>query len=172
MDLVWFQTFSKLTMAASLTITFDDNKLQLWLQQKQAKGIHKRPANSRNTTTLGNTSKSWSTSTPRTIIFGTLGPFPLPEEETAPAKKQKVAPQRVNTMTPKATIKKPEARGTPAKPQHTNTRVYSKTWSPRLSPKQTRSQTSNKPAYLAPLKENQFYPLAYMKEERDRKSVV
>ena len=29
-----------------------------------------------------------STSTPRTIVFGSLGPFPLPVEETAHAKKQ------------------------------------------------------------------------------------
>ena len=69
-------------------------------------------------------------------------------------------------MTPKATAKKPEARGTLAKPQPTSSPVYPKTWSPRPSPKQRRSRASTKPAYLAPLKENQFYPLSYMKEER------
>ena len=34
MDVVLFQKFSKLTMAASLTITFDENKYQLMLQEK------------------------------------------------------------------------------------------------------------------------------------------
>ncbi|XXG82543.1 hypothetical protein AAC387_Pa10g0465 [Persea americana] len=82
------------------------------------------------------------------------------------AKKQKTAPQRVAAPTPKAVTKKPEARGNPTKPQPTKSQVCPKTWSPRSSPKQKRSRTSAKPAYLAPLKENRFYPLAYIKGER------
>ena len=83
-----------------------------------------------------------------------------------PAKKQKTTPQRVTTPTPKAITKKPEARGNPMRPQPTKNQVYPKTWSPRSSPKQRRSRTSAKPAYLAPLKENRFYPLAYIKGEK------
>ena len=167
MDVVLFQKFSKkLTMAASLTITFDENKYQLMLQEKQSKRTCKRPASCRSVTSLGNFQNTGSTSTPRTIIFGSLGSFPLPVDETAPAKKQRTAPERVVAPTPKAVIKKPEARGNPAKPQPTRNLVCPKTWSPRPSPKQRRSQTSAKPAYLAPLKENRFYPLAYMKEEK------
>ncbi|MCE8502537.1 hypothetical protein KAJ99_09810, partial [Latilactobacillus sakei] len=166
MDMVLFQKFSKLTMAASLTITFDENKYQLFLKENQTKRTYKRPASCRSITSLGNSQNTGSTSTPRTIVFGSLGPFPLPAEETAPAKKQKTASGRVAAPTPKATTKKPEARGNPTKPQPARNQVCSKTWSPRPSPKQRRSQKSAKPAYLAPLKENRFYPLAYMKEER------
>ena len=99
MDVVLFQkSFSKLTMAASLTITFDENKYQVMLQEKQSKGTFKRPASCRSITSLGNSQNTGSTSTPRTIVFGSLGPFPLPAEETVPAKKQKTAPQRVATL--------------------------------------------------------------------------
>ena len=42
MDVVLFQKFSKLTMAASLTITFHENKYQVMLQEKQNKRTHKR----------------------------------------------------------------------------------------------------------------------------------
>ncbi|XXG53342.1 hypothetical protein AAC387_Pa03g1445 [Persea americana] len=52
------------------------------------------------------------------------------------------------------------------RPQPTKKQVYPKTWSPRSSPKQRRSRTSAKPKYLAPLKENRFYPLAYIKGEK------
>ena len=167
MDVVLFQkSFSKLTMAASLTITFDENKYQVMLQEKQSKRTFKRHASCRSVTSLGNSQNTGSTSTPRTIVFGSLGPFPLPAEETVPAKKQKTAPQRVATPTPKAVTKKPEARGNPMRPQPTKNQVYPKTWSPRSSPKQRRSRTSAKPAYLAPLKENRFYPLAYIKGEK------
>ena len=83
-----------------------------------------------------------------------------------PAKKQKTAPQRVTTLTPKVVTKKPEARGNPMRPQPTKNQVCPKTWSLRSSPKQRRSRTSAKPAYLAPLKENRFYPLAYMEREK------
>ena len=146
-------------MAASLTITFDQNKYQVMLQEKQSKGTFKRPVSCRSITSLGNSQNTGSTSTPRTIV----GPFPLPAEEMVPAKKQKAAPQRVATPTPKAITKKPEARGNPMRPQPTKNQVYPKIWSPRSSPKQRRSRTSAKPAYLAPLKENWFYPLAYIK---------
>ena len=45
MDVVLFQkSFPKLTMAASLTITFDENKYQVMLQEKQSKRTFKRPA--------------------------------------------------------------------------------------------------------------------------------
>ena len=37
MDVVLFQKFSKLTMAASLTITLNENKYQLMLEKKQSK---------------------------------------------------------------------------------------------------------------------------------------
>ncbi|KAJ8627515.1 hypothetical protein MRB53_020822 [Persea americana] len=84
--------FSKLTMAAKLTITFDEDKYEVMLQEK-------------------------STSTPRTIVFWSLGPFPLPVEENAPAKKQKTALERVTAMTPRAITKKLEACGNPTKPQ-------------------------------------------------------
>ena len=150
-------------MAASLTITFDENKYQVMLQEKQSKGTFKRPASCRSVTSLGNSQNTGSTSTPRTIIFGSLGPFPLPAKETVPIKKQKTAPQRVTALTPKAVTKKPEARGNPTKPQPTKNQVCPKTWSPRSSPKQRRSRTSTKPEYLALLKENRFYPLAYIK---------
>ncbi|XXG68829.1 hypothetical protein AAC387_Pa06g1834 [Persea americana] len=104
-------------MAASLTITFDENKYQVMPQEKQSKRTFKRPASCRSVTSLGNSQNTGSTSTPRTIIFGSLGPFRLPAEETVPAKKQKTAPQRVAAPTPKAVTKKPEACGSPAKPQ-------------------------------------------------------
>ena len=110
------EVFPKLTMAASLTITFDENKYQVMLQEKQSKRTFKRPTSCRSVTSLGNSQNTGSTSTPRTIVFGSLGPFPLPVEETAPAKKQKTAPQRVAAPTPKAVTKKPEARGNPARP--------------------------------------------------------
>ena len=117
MDVVLFQkSFPKLTMAASLTITFDENKYQVMLQEKQSKRTFKCPASCRSVTSLGNSQNTGSTSTPRTIVFGSLGPFPLPAEETVPAKKQKTAPQRVTTPTPKAVTKKPEARGNPMRP--------------------------------------------------------
>ena len=106
-------------MAASLTITFDENKYQVMLQEKQNKGTFKRPASCRSVTSLGNSQNIGSTSTPQTIVFGSLGPFPLPAEETVPAKKQKTAPQRVAASTPKAVTKKPEARGNPTRPQPT-----------------------------------------------------
>ena len=127
---------------------------------------HKHPASYRSVSSLGNSQNTGSTSTSRTIIFGSLGPFPLPIKETKPTKKQKLAPERVTTMTPWATIKKPEACGNLTNPQPTRNSVYPKTWSPRPSPKQSRSQASTKPAYMAPLKENRFYPLTYMKVER------
>jgi len=130
-----FRSFPKLTMAASLTITFDENKYQVMLQEKQSKGTFKRPVSCRSITSLGNSQNTGSTSTPRTIVFGSLGPFPLPVEETAPAKKQKTAPQRVAAPTPKAVTKKPEARGNPMRPQPTKNQVYPKTWSPQSSPK-------------------------------------
>ncbi|XXG82669.1 hypothetical protein AAC387_Pa10g0569 [Persea americana] len=95
-----------------------------------------------------------------------LGPFPLPVEETTPTKKQKTAPQRVAAPTPKEVTKKPEARDNPTKPQPAKRQVCPKTWSPRSSPKQRRSRTSTKPEYLAPLKKNRFYPLAYIKGEK------
>ncbi|XXG73177.1 hypothetical protein AAC387_Pa07g2138 [Persea americana] len=88
------------------------------------------------------------------------------KEETVPAKKQKTFPQCVAAPTPKAVTKNPEARGNPAKPQPAENQVCPKTWSPRSSPKQRRSRTSAKPAYLAPLKENLLYPLAYVKGEK------
>ena len=103
-------------MAASLTITFDENKYQVMLQEKQSKGTFKRPASCRSITSLGNSQNTGSTSTPRTIFFGSLGPFPLPVEETAPAKTQKTTPQRVAAPTPKAVTKKPKACGNPTKP--------------------------------------------------------
>ena len=107
-------------MAASLTITFNENKYQVMLQEKQSKGTFKRPTSCRSITSLGNSQNTGSTSTPRTIVFGSMGPFLLPVEETAPAKKQKTAPQRVAAPTPKAVAKKPEApRGNPTKPQPT-----------------------------------------------------
>ncbi|XXG47491.1 hypothetical protein AAC387_Pa02g2129 [Persea americana] len=153
-------------MAASLTITFDENKYQVMLQEKQNKRTHKHPASCRSVTYLGNSQNTGSTSTPRTIVFGSLGPFPFPVEEPAPAKKQKTAPDHVTAMTPKAITKNPKARGNPTKPRPARNQVCPKTWSPRPSPKQRRSRTSTKPAFLAPLKENRFYPLSYMKEEK------
>ena len=104
-------------MATSLTITFDENKYQLILQEKQNKCNHKRRASCQSVISLGNSQNTRSTSTPRTIVFGSLGPFPLPAEETAPAKKQKTASERVTTSTQKVAIKKPEAYVTPTKPQ-------------------------------------------------------
>ncbi|XXG53372.1 hypothetical protein AAC387_Pa03g1470 [Persea americana] len=104
-------------MAASLTITFDKNKYQVMLQEKQSKHTFKRPASCRSVNSLSNSQNTGSTSTPRIIVFGSLGPFPLPVEETAPAKKQKTAPEPVTAPTPKAVTKKPEARGNAAKPQ-------------------------------------------------------
>ncbi|XXG77090.1 hypothetical protein AAC387_Pa08g1319 [Persea americana] len=70
-------------MAASLTITFNENKYQLMLQEKQNKHTFKRPASCRSVTSLGNSQNTGSTSTPRTIVFGSqtsakpayLGPF-------------------------------------------------------------------------------------------------
>ena len=153
-------------MVASLTVIFDENRYQLMLQEKQNKRTHKRPASYRSITSLGNSQNTGSTSTPWTIVFGSLGPFPLPVEETAPAKKQKTAPEHVTAVTPRAITKKPEAYGNPTKPQPVRNQVCPKTWSPRPSPKQRRSRTSTKPAYLVPLKENRFYPLSYMKEEK------
>ena len=144
-------------MAASLTITFDEKRHQQMLQQKQNVRTHKRTASGHSVNTTNNSPNSGSTSTPRTIFFGTLGPFPLPEEQAAPAKKQKIASQCVTAVTPKAI---------PAKPQPANSQVRPKTWSPGPSPKQRRSRASAKPAYLAPLKENRFFPLSYMKEEK------
>ena len=117
MDVVLFQkSFPKLTMAASLTITFDENNYQVMLQEKQSKRTFKRPTSCRSVTSLGNCQNTGSTFTPRTIVFGSLGPFPLPIEETTPAKKHKTTPQRVAAPTPKAVTRKPEARGNPAKP--------------------------------------------------------
>ena len=131
MDVFLFQkSFSKLTMAASLTITFDENKYQVMLQEKQSKRTFKRPASCQSVTSLNKSQNTGSTSTPRTIVFGSLGPFPLPAEETVPAKKQKTAPQCVTTPTPKAVTKKPEARGNPTTPQPTKNQVCPKTWSP------------------------------------------
>ncbi|XXG54657.1 hypothetical protein AAC387_Pa03g2478 [Persea americana] len=153
-------------MATSLTITFEENKYQLTLQEKQSKCTYKRPASCQSVTSLGNSQNTGSTSTPQAIIFGSLGPFPLPVEETLPAKKQKTAPECVAAPTPNAVTKKPEARGNPAKPQPAENQVCLKTWSPRSSPKQRRSRTSAKPAYQAPLKENRFYPLVYIKGEK------
>ena len=153
-------------MVASLTITFNENKYQVMLQEKQSKRTYKRPASCRSITSLDNSQNIGSTSTPRTIVFGSLGPFPLPVEETTSAKKQRTAPQRVVAPTPKAVAKKPEARGNPTKPQPTKNQVCPKTWSPRSSPKQRRSWAFAKPPYLAPLKENRFYPLVYIKGEK------
>ncbi|XXG62957.1 hypothetical protein AAC387_Pa05g1240 [Persea americana] len=73
-------------MAASLTITFDENKYQVMLQEKQSQRTFKCPTSCRSVTSLGNSQNTGSTSTPRTIVFGSLGSFPLPVEETAPAK--------------------------------------------------------------------------------------
>ena len=64
MDVVLFQKFSKLTMAASLTITFDENKYQLMLQKKQSKRTYKCPASCRSVTSLCNSQNNESTSTP------------------------------------------------------------------------------------------------------------
>lgn len=64
MDVVLFQKFSKLAMAASLTITFDENKYQLMLQEKQSKCTYKRPTSCRSVTSLGNSQNTRSTSTP------------------------------------------------------------------------------------------------------------
>ena len=65
MDVVLFQkSFPKLTIAASLTITFDENKYQVMLQQKQSKRIYKRPTSCRSVTSLCNCKNSGSTSTP------------------------------------------------------------------------------------------------------------
>ena len=122
-------------MAASLTITFDENKYHLMIQEKQSKRAYKRPASCRSVSSPSNSQNTRSTSTPQTIIFGSLGPFPLPVEETAPTKKQKTAPQRVTTPTPKAVAKKPEARGNPAKPQPAKNQVCPKTWSRDLHQK-------------------------------------
>ena len=74
-------------MAASLTITFDENKYQVMLQEKQNKRTYKRLAGCPSITSLGNSQNTGSTSTPQTIVFRSLGPFPLPVEKTAPAKK-------------------------------------------------------------------------------------
>ena len=90
MDVVLFQKFSKLTMAASLTITFDENKYQVMLQEKQNKRTHKRPTSYRSIISLCNSQNTGSTSTPRTIVFGSLRPVPLPVEETAHAKSRKL----------------------------------------------------------------------------------
>ena len=152
-------------MAASLTITFDENKYQLMLQEKQNKSAPKRLVSCRSVISSSQEQNTGSTSTPRSIVFGSLGPFPLPAEETTPAKKQRTAHERVIAVTPRATAKKPEVRGNPTRPQPAKNQVCPKTWSPRPSPRQRRSQKSAKPAYLAPLKENQFYPLSHMKEE-------
>ena len=160
-----FRSFSK-TNNRSLIDTFDENKYQVMLQEKETKGTFKRPASCRSVTSLGNSQNTGSTSTPRTIVFRSLGPFPLPAEETVPAKKQKTAPQCVVAPTPKAVTKKPEARGNPTRPQPTKNQVCPKTWSPRSSRKQRRSRTSAKPVYVAPLKENRFCPLAYIKGEK------
>ena len=127
MDVVLFQKFFKLTMAASLTITFDENKYQLMLQEKQNKHTHKRPASCRSVISLSNSQNTGLTSTPRAIVFGSPGPFPLPIEEIAPAKKQKTAPERVTAMTPRAIVKKLEARGNPTKPQPARDQVCPKT---------------------------------------------
>ncbi|XXG42234.1 hypothetical protein AAC387_Pa01g2558 [Persea americana] len=151
-------------MAASLT--FDESKYQLMLQEKQSKRTYKCPASCRSVTPLGNSQNTVSTSTPRTIVFRSQGLFPLPVDEIALAKKQKTAPERVAAPTPKAVTKKPEARGNPVKPQLAKNQVCPKTWSPRPFSKQRRSRTSVKPAYLAPLKENQLYPLTYTKGEK------
>ncbi|XXG85669.1 hypothetical protein AAC387_Pa11g0706 [Persea americana] len=124
------RSFPKLTMAASLTITFDENKCQVMLQEKQSKHTYKRPASCRSITSLGNSQNTGSTCTPRTIVFGSLAPFPLSVEETTPAKKQKTAPESVAALTPKVVTKKPEARGNPARPQPAKNQVCPKTWSP------------------------------------------
>lgn len=88
MDVVLFHNFfSKITMATSLSITFNENKYQLMLQEKQNMRTHKRPASCRSIISLGNSQNTGLTPTPRTIVFGLLGPFPLPVEETAPTKK-------------------------------------------------------------------------------------
>ena len=63
-----------------------ENKYQLMLQEKQSKRTYKHPANCRSVTSLAK-SHTGSTSTPRTIVFGSLGPFPLHVEEVTPAKK-------------------------------------------------------------------------------------
>ncbi|XXG79936.1 hypothetical protein AAC387_Pa09g0899 [Persea americana] len=89
-----------------------------------------------------------------------------PQKRRCLLRKQKTAPQCVVAPTPKAVAKKPEPRGNPTRPQPTKNQVYPKTWSPRFSPKQRRSWASAKPAYLAPLKENRFYPLAYITGEK------
>ncbi|XXG82096.1 hypothetical protein AAC387_Pa10g0115 [Persea americana] len=47
-------SFSKLTMAASLTISFDENKYQLMLQKKQNKRTHKCPVSCRSVISLSN----------------------------------------------------------------------------------------------------------------------
>ncbi|KAJ8619842.1 hypothetical protein MRB53_028371 [Persea americana] len=96
-------------MAASLTITFDENKYQVMLQEKQSKRTFKCPASCRSVTSLGNSQNTEPTSTPRTVVFGSLGPFPLPVEKTARAKKQKTAPQ--NVAAPDTKGSRQETRG-------------------------------------------------------------
>ena len=134
MDAVLFHKFfQKLTMAASLTNTFDENKYQVMLQEKQNKRTHKHPASCRSVTSLGNSQNTGSTSTPRTIVLGSLGPFSLHVEEIVLAKKQNIAPECVTALIPKVVIQKPEVCGNPVKSQPN--RVCPKTWSPRPSPK-------------------------------------
>ena len=57
------------------------------LQEKQNMHTHKRPASCRSVISLDNSLNSESTSTPRTIVFRSLGPIQLPVEETTPIKK-------------------------------------------------------------------------------------
>ena len=128
--MVLFQKFSKLTMATSLTITFNENKYQLMLQEKQSKGTFKRPASCRSITSLGNSQNTRSTSTPQTIIFGSLGPFPLPVEETAPTKKQKTAPQRVAARHQRRSPRNPRSVAIPQSLNMQKTRS-----APRLGPR-------------------------------------
>ena len=154
------ELFLKLIMAASLTITFDENKYHLMLQEKQNMCTQKRSASCRSIISLSNSLNTGSTSTPQTIVSGSLGPFSLLIEETALAKKQNTASGHVTASTPKAAIKKPKADGAPAKPQPARNLVYSKSRSPRPSRKQKRSRASTTLAYLAPFKENRFYPLS------------
>ncbi|KAJ8639847.1 hypothetical protein MRB53_016541 [Persea americana] len=66
----FFRSFPKLTMAASLTITFDENKYQVMLQEKQSKRTFKRPASCRSVTSLGNSQNTGSTPLPGPLSSG------------------------------------------------------------------------------------------------------
>ena len=70
------------------------------LQEKQKACANKRPTSYQSVISFGNSSYTESTATPRTIVLGTLGPFPLPKEEVKPIKKQRIAYEQVTTVVP------------------------------------------------------------------------